>query len=519
VKHVDVSDLDPPERATTNLTSRTLSGLKWMYLATAIGAVLQFGMTAVLARLLTPTAFGLIAFAGVFLRFVDYFAKAGITQALIQKPHLSREDVRAAFALSSGLGVAFALLVLLAAPVAGVLGQDPDLVPVLRWLTLGLALQGLGAPATALLRRDLRFQQLAGISVGSYVVGYVGVGLAMALLGAGVWALVGATVTQTAFASLAAYALVRHPLRPTAARSSYRAILRFGARVSVVGFLEFLQSNLDTLAVGRWAGTSQLGLYNRANLLAYLPAQHLSSGFSQVLFPSFAAIQFDLRRLRGAYLSAVGIAAAIVLPLNAGMAVAGREIVLVVLGDQWVGATQVLPWLLLASSVALVGHFAGVVAEAQAALNAKMLVAGGSTVTLVLALWMAEGRALPAYGAALASAAVVSHLGYVAILTRTLEVKFRTLVRPYLPALIAATVVAASIAICRTSLLKGGVATPLVLIAEVLVGGVALALMFRVGPLRALRGELLHRLMPDASERDRGMMRRLLDWIVGQPSS
>lgn len=485
----------PPDRPTTDLSRRTLGGLQWTYVGSVVGAVLQIAMAAVLARLLTPAAFGLVALAGVFLRFVGYFSQAGVTQALVQKQTLSRDDIRAGFTLSAGIGVIFAAVAVVAAPLAGAFAEDPDLVPVLRWLSLGMVIHGLAAPANALLRRELRFKPLALIGIGSYVVGYAGVGLAMALTGAGVYALVGAILTQALTRAVAMYAIVRHPLLPTTERSSYRAILGFGARVSVVGFLEFLRSNLDTLAVGRFAGSANLGLYNRANMLADLPAYHLSSGLSQVLFPSFSAIQHDHRRLRGAYVSAVGMSAAVILPLNAGIAVAAREIVLVVLGPQWIGSIPVMPWLLLASGIGLVGHFAGIVAEAQAALNAKMLVAGGSTAVLAILLVLAQGRPLSAYGAALAATAILSHIGYVAILRRTLDTTFSTLMRPYGPAIIGAACVAAAVAGMRAFFLYVvGADTLIVLVAEILTGAVTLALLFRFGPLRAFRDDLLRRL-------------------------
>ena len=507
----------PPDRPTTDLSRRTLGGLQWTYLGSAVGAVLQIAMAAVLARLLTPAAFGLVALAGVFLRFIGYFSQAGVTQALVQKQTLSRDDIRAGFTLSAGISILFAGIAVLAAPLAGTFAQDPGLVPVLRWLSLGMVIHGLAAPAVALLRRDLRFKPLALIGIGSYIFGYAGVGLAMALTGAGVYALVGAILAQALTRAVAMYAIVRHPLLPTMERSSHRAILGFGARVSVISFLEFLQSNLDTLAVGRFAGSANLGLYNRANLLADLPAYHLSTGLSQVLFPSFSSIQHDHRRLRGAYVSAVGMSAAIILPLNAGIAVAAREIVLVLLGPQWSGAIQVMPWLLLASGIALVGHFAGIVAEAQAALNSKMLVAGGSTIVLAILLVLARGRPLSAYGAALAAAALFSHIGYVAILTRTLETSFSTLMRPYGPAIIGAACVAAAIGGMRALFLYVLAAgTIIVLVAEILTGAVALALLFRIGPLRMFRDDLARRLTDSGLLTDTSSGRnRAILWLIG----
>jgi lipopolysaccharide exporter len=513
-----IEPTEPPDRPTTDLTRHTLSGLQWTYLATAVGVFLQFGMTAVMARLLTPTAFGLVALAGIFLRFVHYFAKGGITQALIQKPDLETNHVRAAFTLSAGLALLFSAAMILFAPAAGRIAQDPELVPVLRWLTLGLVLQGLGAPAFALLRRDLRFRALAVTDLASYIVGYVVVGLSLAVAGAGVYALVGAMLTQSGVYALGVYVLVRHPLLPTASRTAYRTILGFGARVSLIGFLEYLQSNLDTLAVGRWAGASQLGLYNRGKMLADLPAYQLTSGLSQVLFPSFSAIQLDRDRLLRAYLTAIGSAAALVLPLNAGMAVAAPEIVLTLLGPQWVGAIDVVPWLLLASSITLLGHFAGMVAEAQAALNAKILIAGLTTATLVALLLLAGGGPLWRYGAAVALAAGVSHGGHVLVLTRTLDTRVTTLLHPYLRCIAGAGLVAAAIGLVRAATLSVGAPVPVVLAAEVVSGATTLAVLLRLGPLRVFRDDLARRLH-DAGMvgRGGGRLGRLVSLVVGPP--
>jgi lipopolysaccharide exporter len=489
-----LAETPPPDRPEGNLTRHTVSGLQWSYFSALAGGVLQFGMTAVMARLLSPTAFGLVALAGLFLRFVDYFAKAGIAQALVQKAQLSPTDIRAAFTISAGMSAVFALVAVWAAPLAGRLAQDPDLVPVLRWLALGLLLQGLGAPALALLRRRMAFKQVAILELSSYVLGYMIVGLALALAGAGVFALVAAMLTQLAFQTVAAYSLTRHPARPTLSLGSHRAIFGFGGRISVIGFFEFLQTNLDTLAIGRWAGSAQLGLYNRAKVMGELPSYHLTEGLRKVIFPSFSAIQADTARLRTVYISSVGLAASIVLPLNAGMAVAAPELIRVVLGPQWLDAIPVMPWVMLASTLTLFGWLAGTVLEAQAALNAKLLVAIGSTVTLVLLLFLAEGRPLAAYAAAVAAASLFMNVGYVGIMTRTLQTSFASLVLPFARGLAGAAIVAAAIALCRYALYAVGTPVLLVLIGEVIVGALALAFAMRVGPLDPFRKDLVQRL-------------------------
>lgn len=513
-----MSDDPSPDRPTSNLTRHTLKGLQWAYLGSAVGGILQFGMAAALARLLSPSAFGLIALANLFLRFVDYFAKAGVTQAVIQKPTLSSTDIRAAFTLSAGLAAGFSALVFQLSPLVARIVGEPDLAPVLRWLALGLLLQGVGATSIALLRRSLNFRALAVIEVGSYTIGYVGVGLAMAIAGAEVYALVGAMLTQVSIKTIGAYARVKHPLLLTLSRTSHRAILGFGARISVVGFFEFLRSNLDTLALGRWAGATQLGYYNRSKLLAELPSYQLMQGLSQVLFPSFSAIQSDPRRLLKAYLSAVGAAAAIVLPLNAGMAMASHDIILVVLGSRWLPAADVLPWLLLASAIALTGHFAGVVAEAQAALNAKMAISLGATGMLAVLLFLVRDQSLSAYGAALAATTIAAQLSYIVLISRTLKAPLRVLLRPYGPGLMASILVVVAIGLTRMLLPHEVMTLPLLLLLQVLAGAITLGAAFRVGPLTTVRRDLAQRLHESRLvDSESAGLRRLVSLIVGDP--
>lgn len=502
-----------------SLTRHTVAGVKWSYFASLTGGVLQLGTTAVMARLLTPAAFGLVALAGVALRFVDHFAKAGVTQALIQKTKLSSDDIRAGVALSVGLGFLFGLVAFLAAPIVSRIAQDPELVPVLRWLSLTLLLNGLHSPSTALLRRSLRFKQIALIEIGSYVIGYMIVGLALALSGAGVFALVGAIISQMVVKVAASYAVTRHPLLPTRSMRSYRSVLGFGGRVSIIGFFEFLQSNLDTVALGRWEGSTRLGLYNRAKMIGELPSIHLTFGLQRVLFPSFSAIQLERSRLRAVYLSTIGIASSIIIPLNVGMAVAARELVLVLLGPQWVDAVEVLPWLLLAASVTLLGMFAGTVAEAQAALNQKLVVAVTSTIVLSLLLAISAGRSLASYGMAVAASAIVSHLGYLRILTRTLDTSAGSLLRPYSRSLLGGLVVGVAVAICRRLLLLVSASVGIMLLGQILTGAITLVLLLRFGPLSAFRADLVSRLMnagmlPVALGARGRMVRRL----VGPPA-
>lgn len=476
------------------LTRRTVRGITWAYLQTAVSAGLQLAMAGVMARLIDPTAFGLLALANLSLRFVNYFARGGITRAVIHKRDLDTLDIRAATTASVGLGLVFTAFVWAAAPLTERIFDTSDVVPVVRWMALSLLLTAIGATATSLLQRELRFRALAIREIISYVVGYVGVGWFLARNGAGVWALVAAMLTQVTLLSILAIVAHPHPARPTADPAPYRALLSFGGRISIIGFLEFLGANVDTFAVGRYAGPSVLGLYNRANLLADVPTQYLGTSLSKVLFPAFSSFADDVPRVRTTYLSGVRVMAAIMLPTAAGMIVAAPEIILVVLGDDWRGAIPVLPWLAASAGVSMVNHLGAVVVEAQAALNAKIVITLTKIGVLVTLLLVAIGRTPAWYAAALLAANVVAHLAYIRLVRRTLETDYATLLGVYLGPLVTALATAGAIAAVRWSSLEADVPRAVVLVLEVLTGLVVVGLMAVGGPLRDVREDIAARL-------------------------
>jgi len=169
---------------TDNLTSKTLHGLKWSYISTLTKSVLQIGFTAIMARLLEPAAFGLIAMAGVILRFGSYFAQMGVGSALIQKKEISDEDVRAAFTSALFLGVLFCVSVWFLAPLAIYIFDSERVIPIIRVIIRVMALSfiitGLTTTALSLLRRNLEFRSLAVTEIVSYVLGYGLIGITLA---------------------------------------------------------------------------------------------------------------------------------------------------------------------------------------------------------------------------------------------------------------------------------------------------------------------------------------------------
>jgi lipopolysaccharide exporter len=479
-----------------NLTSRTLSALSWTYGGAVAGVVPQLVYTTVMARLLDPAAFGLVALAQAFLRFGQYFAHLGIGQALIQKDELDEQEVRAAFTSSVLLGALFSAVAVALAPLAARLFDTPDVTSVVRWLGLTFLLDGLGRTATVLLRRDLRFETLAKIQVPTYVAAFLGVGLGTAAMGAGVWSLVAAALAQSTFLAVAVYAATRHPLRPNLAVRRHADLYSFGGQVSVIGFVQFLNTNLDVFFVGRFLGPSPLGQYNRATYLVVVPFTELVTNLSKVLFPAFSRVQSDLARLRAAYVVTTDLVAALLLPAAAGMVVAAPEIVRVVLGPGWGPAALVLPVLALVSGLAFVAHIGGIVLESIAVLRPKLvlevavLLVGVAAFATVVAT---EGG-LVAFATAAVTSAAVHHVATVLLVAHALQVPGRTTAAMYLRTAGAATAVVAAIGAVTLALRSAAAPVLAVLLAQVTAGGLAMALCFTHGPLVQVRRDVRDRL-------------------------
>lgn len=370
---------NPPQDAAeievrTSLFPQAVGSLRWSFGSSAITLVLQLAYTAMVSRAVAPAAFGLFALGTLLLRFISYFAQLGLGSALVQRPQLDDTDMRVAFTASSALGVAMFGVAWVVAPIcAPLVSQDPALVPVARALSATFLLSGLSVTAQAVLHRSFRFRALALVDIGAFVVGYLAIGIPLALAGAGEWSLVAAAVASAIVMSTAQLRLASHPMRPCMDLARLSSLLRFGAAVSLIGFLEFVGSTLDTLATGRFAGTVALGNYTRATALV-TPVERFATATSKVLYPNFARIGADRDRTATAYLSGFTLSTALILPPAAWLAAAAPDVVRVLLGSNWGMAVELLPVVSLAVGVGLITRFSGAVAEALGLLKGKLTI-------------------------------------------------------------------------------------------------------------------------------------------------
>lgn len=328
------------------LHARAFRGLAWSTLHQVSVQGVQLVVGIVLARLLLPAEFGLVAMLTIFTSLAQSFIDSGFGAALIQKPKLDQTDTSTVFYFSIVVAVALAGLLAVAAPAIAAFYHQPMLTPLTRVLALNLVVNSFGVVQTNLLTKHLEFrgQTLAAMAAAG-VSGSVGV--AMALYGFGVWSLVGQSLLSTAVRTILLWFV--SDWRP--ARSfSFRALkgmFSFGSRLAAAGLIFTVIDNLHLLIIGKLFSATQLGLYTRARRLQETPTVGFTAIISRITFPAFSEIQDDDALLRLAVHKAVTTSVFINFPLMIGIAACAKPLVLLLLTEKWLPCVPYLQLLCL----------------------------------------------------------------------------------------------------------------------------------------------------------------------------
>ncbi|MBA2441356.1 MAG: lipopolysaccharide biosynthesis protein, partial [Rubrobacter sp.] len=322
------------------LAGATFTAFKWNYVGTLVRAFSQLAIGIVLARLLGPEPFGLVAVGWLVLGLGNLIADFGFGAALVQRREISDADIRFVFTVQVLLGLGLTVLVASSAGLIARVFNDPDVVPVMQALSLVFVLQAFGQTAASLLRRGLDFRGLQTSQVSSYLFGFLLLGIPLAYAGFGVWSLVIAQLVQSLLFASFLYLRVRHPVRPLLAGRA--GFFDFGAKVMGTNLLNQSILNIDTFFVGRYFGTFDLGLYNRAYTLMFTSMTSLTSALQAVLFSSYSKLQDRTEALRKVYLASSGMVVLVTAPVFGGAAIVSGTVIEGLYGARWLEAAPLL---------------------------------------------------------------------------------------------------------------------------------------------------------------------------------
>jgi O-antigen/teichoic acid export membrane protein len=316
---------------------KAASGVGWNVAGVLVRSAAAFCINIVLARLLGPQPFGIVALSMVVITLGNLLVDSGLSVQLVREPAVSPKFVRNVFTLQLLLGIILASGIILSTPrIAGLLRQS-DTAPVIRALALMLVIVSAGQPSMALLRRELRFKTIQKIQILSYLMGYGVLGLPLAFAGAGVWALVWAQLVQASLGTILSYSLVRHSVVPLIA-GDWRRVLRFGSFLAGSNVASWSIGAIPNFVIGRTLGAGALGFYSRASVLTGLPAAALIPPVQTVALSLFSRLQGDPVAVRRTLLSVISVSALAIFPLSLLIAGSAHAVVQVVLGTAWLGA-------------------------------------------------------------------------------------------------------------------------------------------------------------------------------------
>lgn len=438
-------------------------------------------VSVVLARLLTPGEFGVVAAAMVVMVVAWQLTDLGTAAVIIQREEMDDVLVSSVFWFNIALGVVLAALtVATAGPLAAALGQ-PEAAPAIRVLGAVSFLGALGNMHHALLRRRMQFGRLATIAIANAAVN-AALGIGLALAGAGIWALVVGTVSGVAVSTATAWWFERWRPRATCSLRRLREVARFSIHFFWSNTLAVVFAQLDKVIISRMLGGAPLGTYAVAQRTVLSPVSAISTAVSTVSFSAFARGQDDPARLRSGASRAAGVVTLVVLPAMVGLAVLAEQAVMVVYGPQWKAAVPVVQVL---APVAAVQALACVTASVMLAMGrSDWLYRWALANCLVGAAAMLVGAQWGLVGVSLALAGVVAVLTplEMRMALGLIDMRLTAYVRILVPHVLATAVMAVTARLAAAGAEGvGGGAAPQLLAGSAAGAVVFVALMWRAG--------------------------------------
>lgn len=302
--------------------------------------LLNFISIMILARLLTPQDYGLIAMVTTVTGFIFIFKDMGLSLATIQSHEINHEQISTLFWINVGIGISLTLITLGLAPVIVWFYKDPRLYAVTASLSFAFIFGGLTIQHQAILSRHMQFISLILIDVISLSVGIL-TGVICAFVGLGYWALVWMPLA-TSFSNMIGVWWASG-WRPGWAfpGSGVRSLLKFGGYITGFSFVNYFSRNFDNVLIGRYCGSESLGFYSKAYSLFLFPIGQITAPISNVAIPALSRLQDDPERFKKYYLMSIKLIAYVTMPLVITMGILSNELIEVILGKQWMQASNI----------------------------------------------------------------------------------------------------------------------------------------------------------------------------------
>ena len=324
-----------------SLKEKTVKGVFWSSIDRFSSQGIQFIFSILIARMLLPSDYGVIAMLGIFLAVSQSFIDSGFGTALVQKIDRTETDFSTVFYFNILVACFFYGLLWIISPYIASFYDIPLLESVTKAVALTLIFNALGGIQNAKLTIAIDFKTRAKISLMCTISTGI-IGLIMAYKGYGVWALVTQNIANSILNATLLWLFVRWIPQRTFSMQSFRQLFGFGSKLLASGLLDTIYNNIYPLVIGKFFSASTLGVYSRASSLAQYPSSNLTSVLQSVTFPVLSSIQNDEERLGNAYRRLLRMSVFIIFPLMIGLSAVADPFIRLVLTDKWEGAIYLL---------------------------------------------------------------------------------------------------------------------------------------------------------------------------------
>jgi len=416
-----------------SLRHHTIKGVAWNTLGRISNQVLQFGLSVILMRLLQPADYGLLAMAWVVIGFAGIFNEFGFGSAIVQRQDIDAQHLSSVFWINIAIGAGFTLLFFMTAGWMADFFHTAGLKPVMQWLSFSFLIGGLGIVPGALLQKQMRFDLINQISVATtFLSGCIGV--YMAYRGYGVMSLVAQSLSNSLIGLPLMFIASRWKPRLVLSWKHVRQLFSFSAYLTGFNVINYWARRSDDLLIGKFMGSTSLGIYSRAYALMLLPISQVISMVSGVMFPALSSIQHDKQRIKSIYIRVIQVIAFFSFPMMLGLVATADHFMLGIFGSKWAGVIPLIRILAFVGVLQCIGNPTGWIYLSQGKTNWMfwwgVFGSGSVVVAIIVGVWMGS-----IYTVAWAYLFINILLSYpvVAIPGRLIGMKWIEVYRPLLP--------------------------------------------------------------------------------------
>ena len=325
-----------------NLKNKAVKGVGWSATDTILAQGINFIVGLVLANLLDPHDYGIIGYVTIFIALFNCIVNSGFSNALIRKKEVKDIDYSTTFTMNLVMCLVLSLILFLSAPLISRFFDEPQLIPVTRAMSVIVIINAFSIIQRTILNKKIDFKTQTKISFIANITSGV-IGITMAYMGFGVWALVGQQITSQLLISILLWTFVRYFPGIKFSIESFKELFNFGWKLTASSILDTLWKEIYQIVIGKTYHTDALGQYTRGKQFAELIATNLTTVVQRVSYPTLSAIQDNKERLKNAYQTIIKVTMLLSFVLLFGLAAIAKPLIIVLIGQKWSYAASLLP--------------------------------------------------------------------------------------------------------------------------------------------------------------------------------